>query len=85
MDECQINLTDEKISKLKKEDCKFQNIQKLSADYLTKLIDKHRKLENLCQYDSIQEYLVNLNTTVKEKKLLFLLRSRMFPVKINFQ
>ena len=88
MEKCQIVLTDEEISKLKKEAFKKivnESIQKLSADYLTKLMDKHTKSENLCQSESMQEYLVNLNTTVKEKKLLFLLRSRMFPVKMNFQ
>ena len=87
MDKCQIDLTDEEISKLKKEAFKKivnESIQKLSADYLTKLMDKHTKSENLCQSDSMQEYLVNLNTTVTEKKLLFL-HSRMFPVKMNFQ
>ena len=60
-------------------------IHELTTDYLTKLIDKHSKSENLCPSDTMQEYLTNLNTTVKEKKLLFLLRSRMFPVKMNYQ
>ena len=76
------------ISKLKKGKFKsivVKSIHELTTDYLTKLIDKHSKSENLCPSDTMQDYLTNLNTTVKEKKLLFLLRSRMFPVKMNYQ
>ena len=85
---CKIDLNDEEISQMKKE--KFKRIVKssihqLSGEYLTKQMEKHSKSENLCLTDNIQNYLVNVNTTVKQKKLLFLLRSRMFPVKTNFQ
>ena len=63
----------------------MKSIRQLSEEYLAKQVEKHSKSENLCISDRMQNYLVNLNTTVKEKKLLFLLRSRMFPVKMNFQ
>ena len=33
----------------------------------------------------MQSYLMSLDLTVAEKKMLFLLRSRMYPVKNNFQ
>jgi hypothetical protein len=85
---CNIDLTDEEISQMKKEKFKcivMKSIRQLSEEYLAKQIEKHSKSENLCISDRMQNYLVNLNTTVKEKKLLFLLRSRMFPVKMNFQ
>ena len=57
MDKCQINLSDEEFLKLK--NAKFKKIviestQKLTPDFLTKLIDKHTKSKNL-----MQEYLVN--------------------------
>ena len=88
LDKCQFNLSDDEIYKLKKGKFKsivVKSIHELTTDYLTKLIDKHSKSENLCPSDTMQDYLTNLNTTVKEKKLLFLLRSRMFPVKMNYQ
>ena len=75
---CNIDLTDEEISKMKKEKFKYivkKSIRQLSEEYLSKQIEKHSKSENLCISDSMQNYLVNLNTTVKEKKLLFMLRS----------
>ena len=85
---CNIELTEVEIGCMKKE--KFSKIVKssirqLSDDYLLKLIGKHSKSENLQPQEKIQNYLVNENTTVNEKKLLFLLRSRMYPVKNNFQ
>ena len=85
---CKIQLTENEIGCMKKE--KFRkivktSIQQLSVEYLTKLIGKHSKSDNLQPQEKIQNYLVNENTTVAEKKLLFLLRSRMYPVKSNFQ
>ena len=61
------------------------SIQQLSGEYLTKQMEKHAKSENLSLNEEIQSYLVDVNTTMKQKNLLFLLRSRMFPVKIDFQ
>ena len=86
--QCKIDMSDEEISKMKKS--KFQkmvklSIQQLSGEYLTKQMEKHTKSEKLSLNEEIQSYLVDVNTTVKQKKLLFLLRSRMFPVKMNFQ
>ena len=85
---CQLELTDEEIGAMKKE--KFRQIlnkkiHELSSNYLVKLVEKHSKTENLLPSDSIQNYLIDVNTTVEEKKLLFLLRSRMYSVKLNFQ
>ena len=85
---CNIDITDEDISNMKKEKFKsivMKSICKLLEEYLTKQMEKDTKSENLCISDNMQNYLVNLNTSVKEKKLLFLLRSRMYPVKMNFQ
>ena len=85
---CNIDFSDEEISKMKKEKFKsivMKSLRQLSEEYLSKQMEKHSKSENLCISDSMQNYLVNLNTTVREKKLLFLLRSRMYPVKMNFQ
>ena len=60
----------EKFSKIFK-----TSTHQLSEEYLTKLVEKHSKLENLQPQENIQNYLV----------ILFLLRSRMYPVKNNFQ
>ena len=69
---------------------KFRNLVKSGIDnlcfeYLTKLQAKHSKSQNLEFSDQMQDYLVNQNTTVNGKKLLFLLRTRMFNVKSNFK
>ena len=48
-------------------------------------MDKHSKTQNLYPTNKIQDYLINPNTTVDEKKLLFLLRTRMYSVKNNYQ
>ena len=88
LEKCQIHLSDDEISNLKKRKFKsivLKSIHELTTDHMTKFIDKPSKSENLYPSDTMQDYLVNLNTTVKEKKLLFLLRSRMFPVKMNYQ
>ena len=85
---CKIYLSDEEISKMKKEKFKKivqEKISQLSEQYLTTLVEKHSKSENLSHTEKIQNYLTNENTTVKQKKLLFLLRSRMYPVKMNFK
>ena len=60
-------------------------IHELSEEYLTELVEKHSKTEKLCPSDKMQNYLTNNDTTVKEKKLLFSLRSRMYPVKTNYR
>ena len=60
-------------------------INELSEEYLTELVEKHSKTEKLCPSGKMQNYLTNNDTTVKEKKLLFSLRSRMYPVKINYR
>ena len=62
----------EKFSKIFK-----TSTHQLSEEYLTKLVEKHSKLENLQNQENIQNYLVNENTSVAEKNVLFLLRSRM--------
>ena len=85
---CKIELTDDEIGGMRKE--KFRkivnkSIHQLSEEYLTKLVEKHSKTENLYPSENMQNYLINVNTTVEEKKLLFLLRSRMYSVKNNFQ
>ena len=85
---CKIELTNEEIEKMKKE--KFRkivnkSIKELSQEYLAELVDKHSKTQNLYPTNKIQDYLINPNTTVDEKKLLFLLRTRMYSVKNNYQ
>ena len=81
---CKIKLTEEEIACMKQE--KFRklvnkSIKQLSEEYLKKHVEKHSKTENL----KMQNYLMNFEITVEEKKILFLLRSRMYPVEKNFQ
>ena len=74
MHKCKLELTEEDIASMN-----------LSEEYLKKQIAKHSKTDKLYPSDKMQNYLINLNMTVEEKKLLFLLRSRMYSVKKNFQ
>ena len=88
MHKCKLELTEEDIASMKQD--KFRkmvnkSIQQLSEEYLKKQIAKHSKTDKLYPSDKMQNYLINLNMTVEEKKLLFLLRSRMYSVKKNFQ
>ena len=88
LSKCKIKLTEEEIACMKQE--KFRklvnkSIQQLSEEYLTKQVEKHSKTGNLNPSDKMQNYPMNFEITVEEKKILFLLRSRMYPVKKNFQ
>ena len=64
---CNIELSDEEIGCMKKK--KFSEIVKtsirqLSEEYLTKLVEKHSKSDNLKPQENIQNYLVNENTII---------------------
>ena len=57
LEKCQINHSDDEISKLKKRKFKsivLKSIHELTTDYLTKWIDKHSKSENLYPSDTMQ-------------------------------
>ena len=88
LSKCKIELSDEEIASMNKE--KFRKIvnsaiKELSEEYLSNLVEKHSKTEKLVPSDKMQNYLTNDDTTVNEKKLLFSLRSRMYPVKMNYR
>ena len=61
-------------------------MEKLAKKYLSKLKEKHSKLKNI-KFDKIsfQKYLTDPRLSPSEVKLLFQLRTRMFPVKENFK
>ena len=54
--------------------------------YLLKLKSKHSKMKHI-KYDEIscQRYLTDARLSPSEAKILFKLRTRMYPVKINFK
>ena len=84
---CQIDLNEEAIKKMKKS--AFQKLvnqkMKMKADeFLSSLRDQHSKTENLLSY-SFQEYLKCEDLDVKQKQLLFKLRSRSVHTKANYK
>ena len=85
---CEIELSDDEISNLKKVTFKKfveEKIQQLSFSYLVSLKDKHSKSEHLKPSTDMQHYLKNVNLTIEEKKLLFRLRNRLIDVKMNYK
>ena len=85
---CSIDLTQEEISKMSH--FSFKNLvdKKLKEkcfDYLAELQAKHSKSMFLHQSDKMQEYLTTDQLTIKEKQLLFKLRSGVTPNKANFK
>ena len=88
LSKCNITLTNKEISCMKEERFRKlvkKGVNKLSEEYLLKMIEKHSKTSKLYPSEKMQSYLMSLDLTVAEKKMLFLLRSRMYPVKNNFQ
>ena len=60
-------------------------IHPLFTDFLMNKKENHKKTQNLYPSEGMKDYLVNKNTTVEEKQLMFILRSRTYPVKNNFK
>ena len=84
---CNINYTEEQISKMSQ--AKFKNIIKERIQskvlvYLVTLQNKHTKSENLHLDSKMQPYLRTEVLTLNEKKLLFSLRTKMLRLKANF-
>ena len=52
-------------------------IHPLFTDFLMNKKENHKKTQNLYPSEGMKDYLVNENTTVEEKQLMFILRSRM--------
>ena len=84
---CAIEYTEEQISKMS--EYKFKRIVKESIQlqvmsYLVTLQNKHTKSEKLHLESNMQNYLTSSELTLRQKKLLFLLRSKMLRIKANF-
>jgi hypothetical protein len=84
---CEINFTEEEIMKMSK--FKFKKIvkEKIQVKVLVNLItlqNKHTKSENLHLESRMQNYLRSNDLTLSQKKLLFILRSKMLKIKANF-
>ena len=84
-----ITNTDEEVRKMSKN--KFKKIIKnkmktLAKQYLSKLKNKHSKMKNI-KFEEIkcQRYLNDTRLSSSEAKFLFQLRTRMYPVKVNFK
>ena len=61
-----------------------QKLYEKASNFLYKLKEKHSKTEKLNTY-GLQNYLVSQDLSIREKKLLFSLRTRMFHVKTNYK
>ena len=62
----------------------FYKLYEKASIFLYKLKEKHSKTEKLNTY-GLQNYLVSQDLSIREKKLLFSLRTRMFQVKTNYK
>ena len=84
---CEINFTEDEIRKMSQ--FKFKKIVKEKIQvkvlvYLVTLQNKHTKSENLHLDSKMQYYLRSSELTLSQKKLLFLLRTKMLKIKANF-
>ena len=83
LEECEINLTELAISKMRRLAFKKlvnEKIQKPAAKYLISLKQKHLKSEHLKYSISLQPYLKNESFKLEEKKLMFRIRNRLIDV-----
>ena len=82
-------MNEDTISRTPKEEYKKQimkQIRKSASSYFVNLKETHTKVDSV-HYDKleIQKYLGSKELTNKEKKLLYLMRSRCFDAKSNFK
>ena len=82
-------MNEEQISRTPKDEyktCIMKHIRKSAFTYFINLKETHTKLDSV-HYDNLemQRYLGSKLLSNKEKKLLYLLRSRCFDAKANFK
>ena len=87
--ELSINMTEDRIAKMKKYKFKIYSknkVKEAAFKYLQNIKEKHSKVMNI-NYDKfkIQPYLLESKFITTEKQLLFALRTRMTDVKVNFR
>ena len=86
---CNIQLTEEEITKMKKNKFKklvIQQVTVIAREYLLTLKGKHSKSAGLSEdYTMMQDYLTSDKLTTEQKQLLFQFRTRTFPCKTNYK
>ena len=85
---CNITCTEQEIanmSKMKFKKIVKEQIQHKVMAYLIGLQNSHKKSQSLHLEAKMQEYLVSSEISLRDKKLLFKLRSKMLNVKSNFK
>ena len=83
----EINLEEKEIAQMKKNKFKALVIEKIrhaSNSFLYDQVQKHSKSTKLKASSGIQKYLTSQILTIKEKQVLFSLRTRTFNCKANF-
>ena len=67
--------------------CIKQKVEKEAFEHYLRLKDKCKKKMRELQYDKlgIQPYIINGDFTLKQIKLLFSLRSKCYPARLNFR
>ena len=88
MTECGINCSDEEIAAMSKYKFKKlvdKKIKEKSSQYLMEMQVKHKKSKLLHQSSDMKEYLTCENLSIREKQLLFKLRTMTTPNKTNFK
>ena len=88
LNECEINLSEEEISKMKRTAFKKivkEKLQLAAARYLIQQKLKHSKSQHLTYSKEMKPYLENESMKIVDKKLMFRLRNRLIDVKANYR
>ena len=88
LDECEIDLSESEISKMKKYSFNKlvkDKVNQIAAKYLIGLKERHSKSEYLKYSTSMQPYLRNENLSIQGKRLMFKIQNRLSDVKTNFK
>ena len=88
LEECEIFLTENEISKMKRISYKklvSEKINLLSAQYLSSLKERHSKSVHLQYSKEMQPYLRNESLSIECKKLMFRIKNRLIDVKTNYK
>ena len=84
---CNINLTEDEIGKMKKQQFKIlvnSNIREVAREYLISLKSQHSKSKGLSENFKLQPYLSSNLLNLEEKQTLFQFRTRSIECKANY-
>ena len=86
--QCEINLSDDEISKMKRKDFKkmvTEKVQLLAARFLISKKMQHSKSQHLTYSKKMKSYLENESLKIEDKRLMFKIRNRLIDAKANYR